>query len=135
MTVSEYGVANSDLILKEVLSQKIDYIDFGFENFLFMEITMNQNQWSGSDVSNLAPNQYCKVLIVYNKSANRYYKVTETNTADVYVLISDIRNNESDPLVFLSKKDLVTNIDLLCIFNFVDNKVIRPFNCLSACRE
>ena len=37
LTISEFGIANSELIMEEIFNQDLKYIDFGYKNFLFME--------------------------------------------------------------------------------------------------
>jgi hypothetical protein len=136
LTVSEFGVANSDLILKDVLSQKIDYIDFGFENFLFMEIILTQNHWLDSDSQIVSENLYCKRIIVYNKITKRFYPLRNGSSLNVKELINDIYHFETEPLKFISKQRTNnSSLDLFCVFEYVNNDSDAVFECINKCRR
>jgi len=133
LTVSEYGITNSEIILEEVLNQDLKYIDFGYENFLFMEITLNQSHWYGYGKQGIAENLYCERLVVYNKKNHRFYRIFRDNYNDVHELVNDIYSYELQPLSFISNRNDDSIIDLFCVFDFVKDKGSSNFDCISNC--
>jgi hypothetical protein len=135
LTVSEFGVADPKIILEEVFNQKLRYIDFGYKNFLFMEIVLSQNYWKDSKWNGIANNLYCKRIIVYNKITKRYYNLKRGSSLDVSNLVEDIETYELRPLIFISKGKVESAIDLFCVFEFAENKSLNFFDCITGCDD
>lgn len=136
LTISEFGIANPELILEETINQELKYIDFGYENFLFMEVILTQNHWLDSNSQIISKNLYCKRIIVFNKITKRFYPLRNGSSLHVKELIDDINLFEKEPLKFIDKQRTNnSSIDLFCVFEYVKNGSHAQFNCIENCYQ
>lgn len=136
-TISEYGVASKDKILKDIENQKSDFLKTKYENFLFMKITFNQPyRLLNQNLSTLVRN--CDYYIAFNIKQSRYYKLGGFNKIDIADFFDDLKINEKS-LFPDGKGEEIKDVDIHCLYNYYrlseKKRNKSKFDCFGNCQE
>ena len=117
LTVSEYGIASKEQILKDIESQKITFLKTKYKSFVFLEVDFSQ-PYRTSDNSRLTLNRNCRYYIAFNIVKKKFYKLGGFDDIDIDDFIKDLELIESINISDWEDKNLVERINVACLYNY-----------------
>lgn len=136
-TVSEYGIASKEDVIRFIQSQDLIYLKSSYKNFIFMKIDFEQPYTlSNSRIQSLLRN--CSYYIAYNNIDSRFYKLGGFETQDIDALFNDLELRELDTFVSLNG-NYVEDMNMYCMYEYFKmNKRKRKrkgYSCFTKCSE
>ena len=137
LTTSLYGVAEEEVILKEIINQEVIHI-YKSDKLLIMKIPSRQTYFSGDSTrySTLVGN--CVTYIAYNHQFKKFYKINDDCDKNKFDFFTDLKQTDDR---FLEELFNIEEIDFLCLYAYYSDgkpknkRRKRKIKCIDSCSE
>lgn len=138
LTVSEYGIADKNQVLKDVESQKITFLKTKYENFIFMRVDFAQ-PYRLPEGRSQTLNRDCSYYIAYNLTDCRYYKLGGFDSLDIDVFFKELKLREGTVFKDIEEGKEIEGIDVYCLHEYYlmskKKRLKKGFTCLDNCSK
>ncbi|WP_143569889.1 hypothetical protein [Tenacibaculum agarivorans] len=137
-TVSEYGVSDKNQVIKDIESQKIEFLETKYKKFLFMKILFSQPyRLINSSVNTLERN--CYYYLAFGIDDSRYYRLGGFSNLDVDSFFRDLELREEGIFTDIDNGKEVDGIDIYCLHEYYKmnhkKRFRKGFNCFENCSD
>lgn len=137
-TVSEFGISDSNEILKDIENQKIKFLKTQYLNFIFMKVEFEQ-PYRMPDNRTQTLSRECNYYIAFNIVDSRYYKLGGFNTLEVDAFFEDLEMREGTYFKDISGGNEIEEIDIYCLYEYYKmnqkKRFRKGFKCLNNCKD
>jgi hypothetical protein len=137
-TVSEYGIASRETILRDIESQEVIFLKTKYKTFSFLKIDFSQ-PYRSSDNARSTLVRNCFYYIAFNKIKNKFYRLGGFDALDIEDFIKDLESQEGVNVVDWENGNEVEGIAIECFYEYIHlNKKKRSkkkFTCFECCSE
>lgn len=136
-TVSEFGIAKKDSIIKYISSQKTTFLKTLYKDFMFIKVDFSQ-PYTQSDGSKLTLFRNCSYYMGYNKRNSTFYRLGGFDVVDVDIFFNDLKL--SDGIMFYTFDDgEIEGMSVQCLYSYYQlskkKRIKRGFHCFDKCSE
>ena len=136
LTLMDKGIADSTIILNDLLEQKAFILDSPFDRFIFIIVNFNQRLYKDNSVGKaLVP---CDFKFIYDLKTLNFYFISGSERSDAYSFSEAIINDGEEYVKYyrermkadsISYEELFLHFD--CLFDYVDmsNRKRRKTKC------
>ena len=137
-TVSEFGIASKEIILKDLENQKTNFLETKYKKFSFLKVEFSQ-PYRMSDSNYVTLIRDCTYYLAFNLEDKKFYKLGGFNTLDIDDFIKDLERLEIDNNIPWDEKNIIKEIDINCLYEYslLDKKkrLKSNFKCFENCSE
>lgn len=137
-TVSEYGIASKEYILKDIEEQNVKFLKTSFESFCFLKIQFSQ-PYRTSNNSELTLDRTCAYYIAYNITKKKFYRLGGFDAVNVDDFIKDLELQEGGNSFDLVNLNEIEEININCLYEYFylskKKKLKHKFTCFKCCAE
>ena len=137
-TISEYGIASKENILKDIENQKVNFLNTKYKSFSFLKIEFSQ-PYRTSDTSSLTLDRSCSYYLAFNITKKRFYKLGGFDNIDIDDFINDLELQEGINIIDWANRNEIAEINIDCLYDyFMLNKkqrLKRKFTCFECCSQ
>lgn len=138
LTISEYGIADKNQILKDIENQKITFLKTKYQSFIFMKVDFAQ-PYRLPTGSTQTLKRDCSYYIAFNLSNSIFYKLGGFDTIDIDSFFEALEVNESGIFKDIAEGNEVEGIDIYCLHEYYlmnkKKRLKKGFTCLDNCSE
>lgn len=135
LTVSVTGIAERDMILKDVESQHVSFLKTSFKNFLFLQVQYSQPYRLNQNIS--IQFVHCSYFIAFNIKQFEFYRIGGFDSDDIDKFMEDLWNQESVEL-FLETEP-IKEVDFNCLSEYSrlskKKRLKKKLSCFKCCSE
>ena len=138
-TVSEYGIADKNQIIKDIESQGVTFLKTKYDNFVFMKIDFSQPYRLPNNHTQTLYRD-CSYYIAFNVSNSMFYRLGGFDKIDIDSFFEDLKASEG--IIFKdfgATSNEIEDIDIHCLYNYYSMKKKKRrkkgFNCLVNCSK
>ena len=137
LTMSEYGIASKEDVIKYAENQKLTFLKTLYSNFLFMKVEFDQ-PYTSSDKSRSTLLRHCNYYLAYNTVSCRYYKLGGFDSVDIDIFFKDLGDKEVGYFKTLDGEH-IEEIDIFCLYDYyqlsIKKRKKEGFHCFPVCSE
>lgn len=135
LTVSVTGIAERDIILKDVESQQVIFLKTSFKNFLFLKVKYDQSYRENEKVRMRFVN--CSYFIAFNIKQFEFYRIGGFDSDDIDKFMEDLSSQESaDPFL---ETEPIKGVDFNCLSEYSrlskKKRLKKKLTCFKCCSE
>jgi len=135
-TVSEYGMAKKQLILKDIENQNLIFLKTKYKHFLFMKISFSQPYRLPNHEIQMLVRQ-CDYYLAYNTFDSKYYRLGGFDSVDIDSFFKDLKLREG--YIFKNNCNEISEINIHCLYSYYSMKhkkrIKKGFKCFSKCSD
>ncbi len=137
-TVSEFGLASKEQILKDIEAQKVYFLKTQYKNFLFLKIEFDQPYRISTNHTNSLVRK-CFYYMAFNLQTKIFYRLGGFDYIDIDKFIDDLSSLEGKNLIDWEHRNEIEDVDLECLLKYKDlsekQRLKHKFTCFSSCSE
>jgi len=135
-TVSEYGIASEQTILKDIEKQELKFLETKYKNFIFMEIPFSQ-PYRINDTTKTTLIRNCSYYLAFNLVSLRFCRLGGFDNLDIDDFFNDcFLYRES--LFYIDDVD-IKGVDIICLHDYYkmnnEDRLKIGFKCMNNCDE
>ncbi|MNK08446.1 hypothetical protein D3C87_263840 [compost metagenome] len=136
-TLSEYGVANKEQILKDVENQEIAFLRTKYKHFIFLRIKFLQPYRLGEGLSENTLIRDCYYYVAFNNKDKKFYRIGGFDNLNIDDFIHDLDSVEKDYILDWNNRNEIEGIDIDCLYNYAKlnkkERLKKGFTCFENC--
>lgn len=136
-TLSEYGIANKEQILKDVENQEIIFLRTKYKHFVFLKIKFSQPYRLGRGSSENTFIRDCYYYVAFNNRDKKFYRIGGFDNLNIDDFINDLDSVEKDYTIDWNDRNEIEGIDIDCLYNYAKlskkEKLKKGFTCFENC--
>lgn len=136
-SISEYGIANKEEIMKDIEEQKAVFLETLYEHFVFIRVDFSQ-PYRQLNHSILTLNRECSYYLAFNVLDSRFYKLGGFGTVDIDDFFNDLKLRELTVFKGISGSE-VDGIDIHCLYEYFElskkKRKKKGYTCFDGCKN
>lgn len=135
-TVSDFGLAEKDIILNDIQNQKISFLKTRYSDFIFMKIDFSQPHRL-PDGSELSFFRDCSYYLAYSVLSGNFLKLGGFTDLDIDDFFRALRSSGNTFLLDFEGGNEIEGIDIVCLYEYhlmsPKKRLKKGFSCLDNC--